>query len=452
MKMSIPSPLTALARVLFLTALGAPLSAQTPSGNSLELGFEERVRSEEWNNIIDHSDALNDGRLHYRMRSRLWATWNLGPDLELAAGIANENRKVVRPDVAYHGREIFVETLYAKYRFNPAWTVKVGRQNLMKGEGFVLMDGGSLDGSRAGYFNALDLAWTFGNSTLEFLAITDPTRDKYLPGLNATDNPKELMRLNEWDEKALGLYYTGAPAKGTTIEGYYFYKTELQDYRAVSNPMFQPDRRLSTLGGRVTHALGQGWSVVGEVAGQSGTQEAHPNGLVAAKTIGAWAGYARTKKAFEAPWKPSLALAYIGMSGTDPHSSKIGGWDPIFSRWPAYSDLNINCMVPENGVAYGTNTSMWQAEVRLAPCPGLALRGTYYRMSAFQAPAAPSATFGTGRSRGGLWQVRADYQLNESLKGHVQYENLAPGDFYADRDPGYFFRMELIFTFKTRLK
>jgi len=120
MNMQTPRPLTGLAVTLALATLAWPAAhgqeapKPAPAGNTLELGFEERVRSEEWTNIIDHANALNDGHLHYRMRTRAWAVYNAGPDLELAAGFANEDRKVVRPDVAYNGREIFVETLYAK--------------------------------------------------------------------------------------------------------------------------------------------------------------------------------------------------------------------------------------------------------------------------------------------------------------------------------------------------
>jgi hypothetical protein len=40
-----------------------------------------------------------------------------------------------------------------------------------------------------------------------------------------------------------------------------------------------------------------------------------------------------------------------------------------------------------------------------------------------------------------------DFRLHTSLKGHVQYERLVPGDFYKGTDPAYFFRVEFIYTF-----
>lgn len=441
----------ALAACAWLPVSGQGAPAGPNPGNTLELGFEGRVRSEEWTNIVDHSNALNDDRLHYRMRSRAWAVYTVGSDLELAAGIVNENRKIVRPDVAFNGREVIFETLSAKYRFNADWSAKIGRQSLAKGEGFILMEGGALDGSRTFYFNAATVTRSFSHGSLDFMAISNPSRDHYLPRLNATDNPKELMRLTEWNEQALGLYYTGKLNQGRTVEGYCFYKTELKDYRAATHPMFQPDRRLTTLGGRLTQDLGQGWLVTSELAGQAGTQDANPAVLAPSKAIGAWAGYARAKKSFSAPWKPSFMVGYLGMSGTDPRSNRIGGWDPIFSRWPAFSELYVYTQIPEKGVSYGSNTNVWQAEVRLSPCAALDLRATYCKLGAFQAPLVADATFGTGKDRGDLWQVRADLKMTSWLKGHVLYEHLAPGNFHAVGDAGHFFKVELSCLFKTIL-
>ncbi|BDU71834.1 alginate export family protein [Mesoterricola silvestris] len=436
----------------FVTALSATLALSAQAPNTLDLGFEERVRSEEWNNITDHSDRINDGHLHYRMRTRLWAQYNIGKDLELAAGIAQENRKVVRPDVAYNGRQIFFETLSVNWRFSPGWAVKVGRQDIMRGEGFVFMDGSALDGSRCAYMNAIDLTRNLGTaSKLEFIAISNPRQDKYLPRLNDPNDLNLVQRLTEWDEQALALYYTGKEIKDSTIDAYAVYKTETNDYRARANAMFQPDRHLGTVGGRVDRGFGGGWSANAELAYQFGTQAANPAQNVGSKDIGAYGGYARVKKAFEASWKPRVSLGYTVLSGTDPHSNRIGGWDPLFSRWPKWSELYIYSQPAEKGVGYWTNTGMFEAEVRVTPVRNFDLRATYYKMSAMEAPAAVAGQFGSGKDRGGLAQLRADLKVNESFKGHVLYERLTPGSFYGAQDPGYFFRMEVTYTFKARI-
>lgn len=440
-----------LASCLLLQALGSPMArAQVP--NTLDFGFEARVRSEAWNNIADHSDQVNDGHLHYRFRTRLWAQYNLGSKLELAAGLANENRKVVRPDAAYNGRQTFVETLSINWRFAPGWALKAGRQDLMRGEGFIFMDGSALDGSRSSYMNAIDLSRTLGKaSKIEFIALSDPRQDKWLPRLNDPSDLNLVPRLNEWDERALALYYTGREAPATSLDAYVVLKTETGDYRAPASPAFQPDRHLTTVGARVDQLLGNGWSANAELAFQFGQQAANGAQHLAAKTIAAQAGYARLKKAIDGPWKPKFSVGFIGLSGTDPKADKIGGWDPVFSRWPKWSELYVYSQPAEKGVAYWTNTGMFEAEARVSPAKFLDLRATYYRMAAFVAPTAATATFGTGKHRGDIYQVRADIKMSDAFKGHVLYEHLAPGSFYAQRDPGYFLRMELSFLFKGRI-
>ncbi len=47
-----------------------------------------------------------------------------------------------------------------------------------------------------------------------------------------------------------------------------------------------------------------------------------------------------------------------------------------------------------------------------------------------------------------MFQARADVTFSKSLKGHVLYEYMKPGDFYVGRDSAYFLRFELVYGFK----
>jgi hypothetical protein len=402
---------------------------------------------EDWDDIVDHSGASDDFRTQVRFRSRLWASYRPSARLEAVAGIINENRTITEPDMAYNGREVVFETLWVDWRLGGGWAVRPGRQNLMRGEGFVLFDGSPLDGSRTAYFNALDVYRVFGKSKLELLAISDPRTDQYLPRFNEAEKPSEQQRLVEWDERAVGAYLTYAELPRTGLEAYVFYKTETDDYRAPSHPQFQPDRRLGAIGGRVVQSLGRGFSLIGEAAYEVGSQDAGQTGG-ASRDLRAWGGYARVKKELARKTRPSFSLAYIGLSGDDPGTETIEGWDPLFSRWPKWSELYIYSLGPETGAAYWTNTGMWEAEVRLAPIKALALRATYYRMEAYESWAGKGAVFGTGTTRGDLFQLRADVTLGASWKGHALYEHLDPGDFYRGEDGGHFLRFEVIYTFK----
>lgn len=423
-----------------------PLLAQEAPKPRLELGFEERVRMEDWDNLGDHRDATVDYRTQFRFRTRGWAVWRPAGNLDITAGLVNENRKITRPDMAANGRQVAVETLMVDWRFAPGWSVKAGRQNLSKGEGFVFMDGSALDGSRTTYVNAVDLAWTSGDHTVEAIVLRDPKRDTWLPRLNEPSDPRETVRLNEWDESAQGLYYTGRLRPGTALEAYAFRKTERDDYRGPASPKAQPNRQLGIFGSRLVQDLGGGFSFTGEGALERGRQEARPGGQAA--DIRAWGGYARVKKAFEHGWKPTFSMGVVGLSGDDPATPEREGWDPLFSRFPKWSELYVYSQVPEAEIGYWTNTRMVEVEARCQPSPWLALRATWYRLGAFHAIPAKGPIFGSGRLRGDLFQTRADLTFSSAWKGHILYERLTPGSFYTGPNGGHFFRVEGIYTFR----
>ena len=140
-----------------------------------------------------------------------------------------------------------------------------------------------------------------------------------------------------------------------------FYKQELNDRTALSSAQHQADRFLHTVGGRVSVPFGQGWLAVGEFAAQHGHQ-------VGGKQIRAKGGYGYIKRTFDRLWSPYLQAGYVGLSGSDPSKPDvIGNWDPLFARWPKWSELYVYSQIPENGIAYWTNMNIVQMETGVAP-------------------------------------------------------------------------------------
>jgi len=424
---------------LALAACAPAAAADAPPGGKLELGFEERVRSENWDNSTDFDTRVVDARHQLRLRTRAWARLGLGANDEIVVGLNDESRRLTTPRAALQMDEIVFETLTLEHRFADGAALRVGRQNLQKGDGFVLQDGSALDGSRTAYLNAVDLGWTTGKRRLDLLLISDPYRDRYLPRIH--DRTKSL---NEWNEGAFGLYWSDAGRKDAVVDAYYFYKAETGDTRALTNPARQGDRMFHTLGGRLTRDWVPGWSVKAELAGQAGGQKPGSD-------IRAWGAQASVKRTLTQAGRPSLLLGWTGLSGDDPATTANEGWDPLFSRFPKWSELYIYTLASEKGAAYWTNLSMWQAELRVAPLRTLDLRATYYRMGAFHRFPGKPSIYANGTHRGDMFEARADYRLNDSWRGHVVGERLAPGDFYAGDDPGWFFRAEVVYTFKHTL-
>ena len=224
----------------------AQQASDTPS-RTIEFGFEQRVRNENWNNILDYGDGTDDEREQIRYRTRVWAKAPLSDNIDVFVGLNQETNQWLYPSRANHFDEVVLETPMSISRSysSTACHSGVGRQNLNRGEGFVMIEGTPGDGSRSIYFNAADLAYSWKKSKLELIGILNPETRPVLPRLH--DQRKALQ---DADESALGVYYTDNNHKKVGYEAYYFYKKETNDYLPPTNPQFQPDRHIHTAGAR----------------------------------------------------------------------------------------------------------------------------------------------------------------------------------------------------------
>jgi hypothetical protein len=414
----------------------APQKAATAPAREIQVGVEERVRSENTDNTMDHNDTTADARRQWRFRTRVWANVPLGSRVAFVVGLANESKGQTEPRVPLTRDETFFEHLYLDVQATSALSARIGRQNITRGDGFILFDGTSGDGSRSLYMNAVDVTYAVKpQAKVEFILVSDPYRDVYLPVIN-----DKKRALTEWDERFGGIYYTDTRLKRTDLQAYYFYKDERHDYRPVTHPQYQGPREVQTVGARVARELAPGWMLTGELATQFGAED--PGADIRAR-----GGYLSVKHTFAHAWKPTVLFGYTGMSGDDPATLTIEQFEPLVSRWPKWSELYIQSLSKEVGVAYWTNIGMWQAEATCTPSARINARATYYHLTAFHPFPGDQTVFGPGTSRGDLVEARVDFTLHKSLKGHVLYERLVPGDFYKGTDPAYFFRVELTYTF-----
>lgn len=421
------------------TTSGVAQVEQKPAPReSIQVGAEIRFRSENWNNTTDYNSSFADRRNQYRFRTRLWIDVPVTKKIEFYVGLVNEFKKQDTPDLKIDIDEMVFESLYVTLKDigKKGVTLRVGRQNLMRGDGFILMDGNPSDGSRSMYSNSAVLGYTWKKSTIELMGILDPARDRMLPRIN--DKEKALV---DWEEQALGLYYTDRNHKSTDWDSYYFYKKEINDPRPATNALFQPDRNVHTAGSRIVHRFARGITSSSEGGFQWGAQ--HPS-----TEVRAWGGYSTVRKDLNRSGKPYFLAGYIALSGDDSKTKNtVEGWDPLFSRYPRWSDLYPYEQSKEKAVGYWSNLHMSQAEFGVTPRNNLSLRTTWYHMRAFHA-ISKAPIFGDGTTRGDLLQFRADYKLNDHLRGHLVYEAMVPGTFYCGDSYGYFVRGELIYTWK----
>lgn len=428
-----------LVAVVLLAVIAALPTRSAAEENGLEFGFQHRARFIDYENITDYSDANDDLNRFFRFRSRLWGRL-IRDDLELKLTLANEFRHYLDPERDQSYDEIFVDECYLKLPSiaGSGWSIAAGRQNISKGDGMLIFDGSPLEGSRSIYFNALVISGRFDSTTLDVLGISNPARDRYLPRIGDKNVP-----LSEYDDSAAGLYVTHKTGANSIWEAVWMYQEQASPYDS-DEPGFRPDRSMHVLGGRLTVPDGESRMYTCELAGEFGEEE--PD-----RRISAWAGHLTAKQQFDALVHPVIKLSAAAFSGDDESTSKDEGWSPPFSRWPKWSDSYIYSLTKERGVAFWSNMWFVGIEVSLTPIKPVTVRCNYYKMMSIESPPSTGSIFGTGKNRGDLFEIKADFTLVEGLTGHVLYEHMLPGNFYADDAAGHYLQFELTWQFSRRM-
>jgi hypothetical protein len=447
------APVVALVAAPDSAAAGGVGSSQKQVPETLlEFGIEERVRVEDYDNTGEFLRSKEDVQQRTRFRTKMWTRWTPTASVEFYLRLGNEFKKTTDPGLKWECNapdEGFIDNLYIDFKqlIVPGLSLKVGRQDLVKGEGFLLTEYTAGDGSRSIYMNGFDLAYSVRKSSLHLLGVAATRKDHYLPRINDADR-----YTNESDNSMLGLYYE-TRRRTTDVDAYWLYSSEVRDYRDHGSAAYIPDRHHSTIGGRVLHKLSKTASIAGEFAYQVGSQHANAARLMPESDVRAWGGYASAKKEFDRSWKPFVQVAEYFYSGDENETDgRATGFDPVFGRWPGRSELLAYGLQKEKGFAYYSNMRLTSVQAGMSPLKQLKTSASYQRVDAFHPNTSGSSEiFANGTHRGDLFGVKGEVTLNDNWKGHVLYEAMLPGNFYAGDDFAHFFRVEVMYTFKKAL-
>jgi hypothetical protein len=406
-------------------------SSKTEKKEKFSWGFDERVRFVGTDNFIDADDALDDAWRFSRFRTRFWSSVPLSEKLKFNLRLTNEFRKYWDPEGSRYDfrlNEFVFDNLFLEATPRSDLTLRIGRQDLMLGEGLVVMDGSPLDGSRTFYFNAVRATWKTGKGTVDTFAISNTATERYIPAINRNYSQGILER----DEQGAGIYVTQQLTKSLKGEFYNIIKREEQFGNL-------PLSRLNTTGARFTGSVNGWFEHAGELAVQFGDYGPHRRSGVG--------GYVDIRKAVPSVPKLTLQLNYTYLSGDDPATENFEGWNPIFSRWPKWSELYLYTLMQEGrGPGYFTNVSM--------VCPGFNVKLSdkqnvdvvYRQMRSVQNRVIANQSY--GKNRGHLAITKYNYRVNKHLSGHLLAELLQTGDFYPSGSSfAYFLRSEFLFSF-----
>ena len=390
-------------------------------------GLAIRLRFVETENITGlGAPQFPTGMDAIRMRARLWADAWFTPNLKGHVGFNHERIDFYHCETCKDkGREIVIENLYVE-AFDIAGAplgLRLGRQNLLYGDGLVICDGTPLDGSRTLYVNAALLTFSIPQWAVDVFAAANPNKDDLLPNIN-----DESLALIETDECLMGIYAKTMPyrsqSRAFTLEPYFIIKRERTE---------NWQDRISTIGGRL-EVPAEHFRFRGEAAYQTGHK--HHNYLLGweAKNVSAFGGTAYLDVMLERFWGLKMVAGYVYLAGDNPKTlGKFEGWNPVLGRWPQWSDLYIYTLIPETGIAYWQNIKFPLLQAVMEPYKGLVFDAKVLYMYANQPYSGPwpsSTANPESKKRGNLYALRVSYKIGSHISGHLLYEHFTPGGYY----------------------
>lgn len=316
--------LVAVMMALPAYALDVSISgAEVDSEVKLSLGGDVRLRWYDFENFWDFNDDTdNDDFQTFRLRTRLYTKATLSDGVSGFVRIANQTygEGVYNggPDSKNAEDKVFVDNAYidVKNFFGAPIDLRLGRQNLMYGSGFVLFDGESESASTAIFFDAVKLTWHMAdNAKMDLIYAMDEENNRQEAGRD--------------DDITLGGAYVTAnfSAIGDQQEIY------------VLNRRDEGLKKDIWMGGlRMSDKLDFGLDYSAEVAMQTG--DAYDDGTQVLDQDAL--GY-KVEVGYSLPTDGVTLRPFIGyasLSGDeDPNDDDFEGWDVFYGGWPQFGDL-----------------------------------------------------------------------------------------------------------------
>lgn len=410
-------------------------------------GGSLRLRQELWENAFDLDTLKDKNENFFRLRTSVWGQATIDKDYSAYLKLTNEARYFINSRTpsnnSFDEDEIVIDNLYADFKnlFKLPIDLRIGRQDFLfnYGEGFLIMDGTPGDGSRTFYFNAVKAVWKINqNNSIDIVYLSNPIRDTYLPSLYGANK----RRLNTSDEQGFFVYGKSKITENLAIEPYYIYKKE-DKFSAT------PELELNTIGMRAVYKH-DAWRFRGEFAHQFGEYDGGRDRRGSGGYIFAGRKYENINL------KPEFDLGFIYLSGDKPSTTgKHEGWNPLFSRWPIYSELMVFTLVRETGKdaatpAYWTNMHIYRANVKLnfSANTNLAVWYNYLRADQSTQGLNPAMFSNKGKERGHLPQAMLNHKFTKNIDGYLLGEYFMPKNFYSNAaNNALFFRWQLQYRF-----
>ncbi|EIC23101.1 alginate export family protein [Thiorhodovibrio frisius] len=448
------------ATLLSTAALAAPEQASSP----FDWGADMRLRQIYIGNVGLNDDTATADRNFERLRLRLWGNYKPNDQFGLNSRLIWEGRHYVQPDEDtyplpgfqdwYSGGILFDQlNVDLKPIATLPLTFKIGRQDLIFGNGWLILEGTPIDGSRTIYFDAARATYQLEalDTTVDLIYIDqDANTGRFPQPLNGVIEDQT----EQYETGAILYLRNKSMLKDGAVDGYFIYKhsrENLTDYvpgldtvrenNGAPFPSPSDTGDVYGIGARVDTKLTDKWSLRAETIYEWGTRN---NADLSAFGFNSRIGYF-----IGGPLEQSVHFDYEYLSGDDPNSSTNQAFDPLWSRWPQWSELMVYQWPLESRVAEATNLQRlnlgWGAKPHETTTVTLNYHALFANENSTRTASQLANITDNGKFRGHLFTGWIKTKLNKHLSGHLVAEYLLPGDYYAKdrRDNSYFVRAEI---------
>jgi len=430
--------LAGLVGFILILGLACACSAEELAMPKLSFGGDIRIRGQVLANNTDLSSRSEDHEQYYRERTRLWLKGEFEEGFTAYIRLTAEPRWG-HPDTAYNDsnpdadnpewyNHIIIDNSYieAKNLLGSPISLKIGRQDMGYGEGFLIYDGTNNsyiddfdDGSRTTYFDAIKLTGVFGDTSADLF----------------TAKVNEGVFNTQDDEDLYGLYITNKSLKDRTIEVYGLERDRRNDPDSLIAD--ETKDRTIAVGARSTGKVIENLSYAVELTKEFGKY--NMKGVAAAdeQDRNAWGGLASLTYAMtQVPTQPSIKLAAYYTSGDkDNNDDKNQGWDCFYSEFPkyGYGDMlaNISKASMKNGnpdEGIWSNDMIYEVDLKVNPLPKMTTSLGFLYLMANTTPTSADAS----KVRGRCPQAKLEYQFTKAVSANLLGQYFLPGDYYKD--------------------
>ncbi|MFA6929990.1 MAG: alginate export family protein [Lentisphaeria bacterium] len=445
--------LLAFVPVLFAVPAVAGVVYQLNDEMRLTLQGDMRLRWENFNSgVISPRGGQSDGQIGYlRLRTRLAGTLELPDGISIQARLVNRIHEVsthylsnpndVETATWKFPDEVFFDKLLIEFKeiAGSDFSLTLGRQDLILGNGMIILEGTPFDQGRSLYQDGAVLRYITDTDKVTLFLLYNQWKDR-----SAFINDQN-RRLRVGDTLTTGVYWTHFVNKLLQFDLYYvFNDVDDEDLNnRISCHPFDNNLSLHTIGGRLFgKAFEEQLEYSLELARQGGLSTLD-NADIEAYMLDARIRLNAPSGVF---LKPSLGFEYYYASGDNPDTSKNEGWNTLLAEYPRYGDELLPIML--NGV--WSNMHFLRTDLNLICSPDFNVNfsvGNLFADQTEKAGTAPLVRSGGGSYMGTLLSLMLDYRLNQYLSFSAKMSKFAPGSYFADGKEGYWCQFQALAEF-----